>query len=503
MCRLWKTLVFVVLLLSNVLPSYATSRVEFKHNRLKVDGKAFFFYGCWGTPNNNYSEFRRRYFNTAFVMLNKVAKEGPKAAAAGLMVIPYPYAPGWNKRAKNIVGSIADKDWVLAWDIGDDLHTKEDLEAALRVRNQIMRIDVQHRPIMLDAYRLHLEFAKIADLWCIYDYPLLKPTSPHLFPGASNRLTEYGNHLLRERLLAGPHKFFWTWVQCHPQVWYTEKYLGGTKGNYWRPSRFPDGGELRLLAAHAISAGCRGLMWFMYRYFQDDHFGRDRYDRAAVIGAELDVLGPLIAQGTIGQRLPTSDPSVWATPIDFPGGRLICLLKNGKYYQYRPDAGQAKGVEIKGLRAGAKVFQIGYNFKQLSEPRCSFYLTSWLLVTKDQSLIQTIRERHKAVLPDMARFAVDELRAHIDKAKPIFQQLGKGSSALEQTHGRLKEARKLLDAKRWSEAGSKAEQGLAILRAAQYLSWRGVWTSKTLPNASKVPDFYLLPLVAKAVESSR
>ena len=57
-----------------------------------------------------------------------------KAADAGLMVVPYPYAPGWvnSKAMRDGTKSIMHKDWVLAWNIGDDLHTPEQLKAALR-----------------------------------------------------------------------------------------------------------------------------------------------------------------------------------------------------------------------------------------------------------------------------------------------------------------------------------------------------------------------------------
>jgi hypothetical protein len=71
-----------------------------------------------------------------------------------------------------------------------------------------------------------------------------------------------------KRLQGRPDGFFWTWAQCHVQVWYNMAYLGGkpeglaSAAEVWRPSNFPDGDHLRLIAAHAISAGCRGC-WFL------------------------------------------------------------------------------------------------------------------------------------------------------------------------------------------------------------------------------------------------
>lgn len=489
-----KSLIIGIILLFITAFTYAESRVEFKNNRLKVDGKPFFFYGCWGIPGKDYMEFKRRYFNTAFLEWRCVNTEGLNASAAGLMVIPYSYAPHWNEEMKKVIESIADKKWILAWNIGDDLGKRGDIESTLELLNFIKKKDFQDRPIMLDAAQRYNKFAKIPDMWGAYGYPLLKQV--RRFPN----LEGYGEWLNQMRLLGRPDGFFWTWVQCHAQIWYSKKYLGGTNEDRFRPSYFPDGDHLRLLSAHAISAGSRGLMWFMYKYFQDDHFGRDRYDRAAVIGAELKILGPLIAQGKIMDRLQTSDPSVWATPIDFPGGRLVCLIKTGKNYQFQPDAAEVKNVRIEGLDAKSKVFQIGFELKQLAEPKVSFCMTSWLLLTTDRSLIQMIQDKHKAVLQDMAGFVVNELSARIDKVKSIFIQLETETSAIIKAQDHLEKAQKLLKLKSWSDAARTAEEGLGILRKAQYKAWSEIWTADLWMVSMigfPITDFYLLPFVKK------
>ena len=79
----------------------------------------------------------------------------------------------------------------------------------------------------------------------------------------------------------------------------------------------------------------------------------------------MEVVGAFIAQGRIGERLKTEDMSVQATPIDFPGGRLICLLKTGYRYQFQPDRAEVSDLDIGQFRNGNKVFQIGYDFKEL------------------------------------------------------------------------------------------------------------------------------------------
>ncbi len=473
-----------------VAATCTAARVEFTNNRLRVDGEPFFFYSCWGTPNRDYVEFRRRHFNTAFMGWKASVTDGPKAADAGLMVIPYPHAPGWSPKVKAAMESIADKDWVLAWNIGDDLNKKEHVEAALKVRGEMRRLDPQRRPIMFDAIGMYDEFAKIPDMWCAYAYPLVKDRSDAHAGGKPGGLREYGEWLKAKRRLGRDDGFFWTWGQCHTQIWYNMKFLGGTDQDKWRPSRFPDGDHMRLIFAHAVSAGCRGFMWFVCYYFDDRHLGRDRYACAASIGCELEVVGPLIAQGRTGERLKTSDPAVWATPIDFPGGRLICLVKTGDGYHYQPDAAEVRDLRVD-VAAPGNVYQIGSRFRRLAEPKCSFALTSWLLVTEDDALAQRLRAKHQQALRDMTEFRMEELQARIDKVEPVFKELGEGLDAVREAKKTLAQARAARGDD--SRACDLAGAGLTRIRTAQHAVWSKTWTREMLDAGLRVTDFYIIP----------
>jgi len=418
------------------------------------------------------------------------------------MVMAYAHAPAWNEKMKAAVRSVAGEPWLLAWNIGDDLQTNKDLDAARKVRDELRAMDPLERPIGLDAIGMYEDFAKIPDLWCAYAYPLVKPATDPRAGGKPGGLRQYQEWLSLKQLQGRTDALFWTWAQCHVQVWYNVAFLGGKEegrgdaSEVWRPSPFPDGDHLRLIAAHAISAGCRGLMWFVHYYFQDDRLGRDRYARAAMIGCELDVVGPLVAQGRVGTRLRTSDPTVWATPIDFPGARLVCLVKTGDLYHYQPDAAEAEDVQVD-VGVPGRIYQIGHDFRQLHQPRCSFALTSWLLATSEDSLAKQLRERHVAVQPDMARFAAEELEARIAKTARIFEQLG-GHREIQEGRAQLAVARQNLEQHRWSDAGAAAESGLSRIREAQHRLWNKARTD--LANhrpTSRLTDFYLLPEATK------
>jgi hypothetical protein len=493
--KIYKKTIFIIIFIKVIIiANLVEAKVQFKNDRLAVNGEPFFIYGCWGTPNKDYETFRRRHFNTAFIKWRYIVEEGPKAAKAGLMVIPFVPTKFWDYKMIEIVKAIANQDWLLAWNIGDDLHKKRDLKKVFKVRNTIYKFDKYRRPIMFDADRRHEIFAKNADMWGAYDYPLVKNKIDALSKIDNDGLQGYGEWLNRMRLLGKPNGFFWTWTQCHVQRWYSRKYLGATDKDLHRPSLFPDGDHLRLIAAHAVSAGCLGILWYIYEYFQDSHNGRDRYARAAIIGCELDVIGTFIASGKIGENLKTENMSVRATPIDFPGGRLICLVKTGDGYQYQPDRAEVANLDISQFGNGDKVFQINYDLKELSGAKVSFYLTSWLLITRNQYIIDKVRKTHKSVLPDMARFAVEELDARLVKVKPIFRKLRKDSSSVQQAYKQLESARNHLELKNWSKAGKAAEDGLTTLRSAQYRICIEEWKANNKQNL-RYTDFYLLPKV--------
>jgi len=122
-------------------------------------------------------------------------------------------------------------------------------------------------------------------------------------------------------------------------------------------------------------------------------------------------------------------------------------------------------------------------------------------VTQDEALIAEVRQRHQAVLPDMAGFAVEELEARIAKVEPIFQELGQEATAVQVARQRLTEGRQALDRKDWGAACRLAEEGLGILRAAQHRVWQEICGPELTEVGLKMIDFYLLPRFAKDVKA--
>lgn len=134
-------LFFIVALVCNTgSKSIVAEGVCFEENQLFVDDKPFFFFGIDGVPDS-FESVRAHHFNTIFFWRvpgdKKLVQE---AAEAGLMVIPYPYAPRWSMRYEKFIKTVEPKSAILAWNIGDDLKDK-DVQKVRAAYEKIHQID--------------------------------------------------------------------------------------------------------------------------------------------------------------------------------------------------------------------------------------------------------------------------------------------------------------------------------------------------------------------------
>lgn len=480
--------------------SMAVERVRIENNQLFVDGKPFFFFGIDGAPDS-FESVRVHHFNTIFFWkIPGDKKLVPEAAEAGLMVIPYPLATNWGARHEEFVKTVEPKSAILAWNIGDDLKAKH-VEKVRAAYEKIHQID-PNRPTMLDGNPKAYQW--FDELYCAYTYPLLRRT-----------LRNYQKYLMKSRSTVGSDKFFWTWVQSHVQIWYIKKYLN--PAGRWTPSRYPDAEHIRLLTYCALAAGIKGLIYFNRRYYRDDFYGADRYAEAGIIGCELEVLGPWLAQGQTVEKLESPMPNVDITPIDFPSGRLLLMMRLNDDYQYHVDAGNVEAFDLQlssKLKEGEAVYQIGF---PTGVQKCdvegnvihvpAFELTQVLLITAQAELIQKAQKQFAQLIPEVATFAVTLSKAKLkktmevrDKLKELKvpEQLLPSENDLTRASELLNEAEKALQDGKHANAYSTSRNAQNILRASVYASWRSMRNDKSLQGES-LQDYYLMPFFYEKV----
>lgn len=505
-----QTVAFGMMALLSAVPvclsASAEGRVSFRQNRLYVDSKPFFFLGADGVPDS-FESMRRHHLNAAF----RWGAADIEAAKAGLMLIPYIHSPAAKlEEVEQQVTELRNEPALLGWNTGDDLVAK-DLDKTRQVCEAVHRLDATH-PVMLDVIDQSVSrFAPFVDMFCTYTYPLMKKDWA---------LPRYREWLESAKEKVGKGKFRWTWVQVHTQFWYTHEVHGGPEDNHI-PSLFPDAEHIRLLTYTAIQAGMRGIIYYHNQFLRNDWYGKDRYAEVGILGSELEVLGPLIAEGEVVGVAKTSAPHVHATVVQFGKGLLVLLVKQGNRYQYQPDDGLAKHVQVSlplpqpprsEIRTPKSpgAFQVGFpEVQSLPVQRRAdkvdliipeFELTSAVLLTADAELVASIKRRVSDLVPDAARFALQVLEGKQEKVASVLQELSTLKVSLPEQSNLLAEAHRLsqqatdsLNQEQFANAYRAARQAQRCWRILERRHWLAAVGDKEPDNYRYLRCFYDVP----------
>ncbi|MEA3400155.1 MAG: hypothetical protein U9R79_02810 [Armatimonadota bacterium] len=496
---MWMRAAAILLFVVTALPCAAQQmpRVELEDNRLSVDGEPFFPYGCWGVIESVES-MTRHHFNCVHSGMVPVPDLLDDAAEHDFMIVSYPHAPGWSDRHEEHVLAVRDHPNLLAWNIGDDLRG-EHVEQVRYAFEWIRERDRYDRPIMLDVIHNWDQYQWFDEMFCAYHYPLLKEPT----------LLDYQSRLRERHSIVGPETYLWTWAQAHVQIWYTQRYLDPSVK--WCPSLYPDGSNVRMVAYSAMAAGCRGIMYFLNRYFTEEYHGVDRYAEAALVGCELEVIGPWLAQGTVGEELATSEPTLHAWPVRFPGGTLVLLAVITDDSQYHVDAAMVEGATVdleRALREGERVYELSLDRgvvditgraegTTLRTGRVD--MTGLLLLTDDEALVADAKGKMDELRVDAAQFATQAAGAHRDKVERVLSALeaagyphaGDLRAAVDDAGRDVALAREHIEQARFAAAFQAARTASRTLRHATYEHWQRMNTSPFVRDAEVLPNFYL------------
>ncbi len=498
-------------------------RVSFVNQTLMVDGKPFFMLATiWG--NQSLEPIAERHLNTVFFWTSSYLRSAiDQAKALGLMLVPYIHSPHLYsgkltmEDVARFVLELENETQILAWNIGDDFGTA-DVPLAKEVYELVKSIDPQ-RPVMLDG-PMEGNWSFV-DMYCTYNYPLLKgnytPGMPGL-RGNEDNLEVYGDYLDRARSSQGQGRYFWTWLQAHTQYWYTHNLLGGPPAAH-RPSRFPDPSHIRILTYTAISHGVRGIIYYTYKFFWDDWYGRDRFAEVGVIGAEIEIVGPYLAAGRLSTNLPTDSKDLQVSSFEYDGDVLLVLAMMRPYYSYSIDEGLVENVSIylpfsaEGISAYSISFPRVTPLKLIPETAASSILiiprvelTDLVLLTSSPDKILRIENQLLCLLPDAARFAVEALDAQIEKVGQIWSELrrlGINPPGLDDLFRHAEEMHaqsgELISRQRYAEAYEAARAGQRLLRSLTDSCWklfRPMYHDPQTPAQFRkyLIDYYVLPL---------
>lgn len=289
----------------------AGAESEVRSGRFLVDGEPFFPFGLWWADST----------------------EIEAAAAFGLNVVYPDPASLTTLAAERGLGVVANvgrgaraevDDAVIGWFVRDDASTPEQLADIRSWIDKLRRVD--DRPTIVSCnsrdHDVDRTFAEVVDVYAPYQYPFPR------FP-----IDAYESLLRRLREATRPTPM-WTTVQSSG-MYSRHRILGFDDRDMLA---MLDPGQLRLLVWTAIRAGARGILfWPAAGLFVREGWNVTRAHEAAILAAEIRIVGPALVRGVRSASARSSSPLVRVTRVDDGENAFVILTRTGPGLEYAVD----------------------------------------------------------------------------------------------------------------------------------------------------------------------
>ena len=362
----------------------------------------------------------------------------------------------------------------------------------------------------------------------------------------------YRDWLISRRQAAYPGTFFWTWIQTEPNAdAVAHRAATGQAPLVMEPE------QMRLQVYAALSAGCRAVGFWKWAPFETAGPGAlERRLILAQLSMELELLGPLLATGTVSGRpipftvnvsKPGSDGrriggnvavdltgrrtltgsfaaserpegTLDATVIKTDRGILLLPIWFGDGAQFCPGPMAANDVEIvvPGIDETASAWEISTTgIRSLRAPRVAggkritlkkLDQTAAIFFTAEPSAIDALLPVIEQLAPHSAAVSVSLAKAKRDRVLPIYQELVSlghgqpdGPGHIRGTEYLIQRADAALARRDFAGAKEAADDAMQMLRSLQRAHWeaavRNVSSPMSSPHSvcfSTLPEHYRL-----------
>lgn len=425
---------------------------------------------------------------------------------------------------------------IVFWYLGTQIPGSEWNQIRSRV-GQIQSADQQFkRPIMADVLGKERQIAREVSMI---------GSSPRILNSDIN-LLEYRNTLIEKTRLA-PGRFLWTWIQTEPTF----------ANARWRESfhKTPiviEPEQIRLQVYATLSAGCRAVgYWTTDRL--DDTSAPGALERKLVIeqlNREIDLIEPWLATGSVISHVPFTlvqkqSPLITQLGADFKNsgskrlmrdeqlaeremllqqkkeaatemqasvihseyGTLILPVwyRDGAQFVPAQMAGNEAKIVIPGGNVSASVWELSSTrIKNLDRKRVNggveislpkFDMTSIIIMTSDQGLIEKLRKKIREISPQAAETSLKLSRAKLERCEKTNAELLEmgvskvarmdGPAILERARERLSQAEVSLTSQDYHGSHTAARDCRQLLRILQRIQWREA--TRTLSSSMTSP----------------
>jgi hypothetical protein len=499
-------------------PAGPANVVVFNDSQLLVNGKRFFFRGIRLTETDPaqapkvMTALRYAGFNTLWVDAAAPAPLVRQAAELGFRLVPALPVPSdthlvSTEGLSQEIAQFAEPGDVLFWDLGGSLtHLPRDVQGLTRSAQLVRMVDPM-KPLAADVWDGLRPYARSVNLLGVHRWPLMTDLELPAYRG-------WLEQRLRLAELGQPGTFLWTWVQTHAPAWHTDLAYDRKGGAFAEPVG-PQPEQVRLVAYHALAAGCRGLGFSSDRFLADGFQGRDRLLGVALLNQELAMLEPLVVTaGGPPTWIDTSIPEVKAAVFRTEKGILVLALWCGRGAQFVPGQAAVKGLtmvvpqvpqdmqawevtpgDVHGL-AHKRV--VGGTQVTVGE----FGLTTAVVFTADLMLVKRFQEQchdQRQVAAQWTYLLALHERDKVVRIERELEQAGHslpdGRQLLEKSQQYLKAAKGYWDGRLFGECYRESQRALRPVRILMRAQWdEAVKKLDGNPVASPYAvSFYTLP----------
>lgn len=490
--------------------------VEQRQGQLMVDGKAHIFRAIRhsGTPLH---VLRAAGFDALWLPPDATPETIADAAREGWFVIPSAPPLGAVPVNAGAAGAgpidvfrrkFAGSD-VLFWDLGGGLTDAREREVTFAAAE--IRKGDRRRPLGGDLWDGFGVYSQTLDVVGAHRWPLF----------TSLGLPEYKQWLDQRKRLVGGRPVFWTWVQNHVPDWYLANLAGrpverGAPPPAADPNLGPHPEQVRQLAYLSVASGCRGLGFWSDRAFAEPNGGTGRLNGAALLNAELDLLGPLLISAGVGgnlvQALPTTHPNVTAYLMNATAGSQKGLLLLPVWAapgdQFVPSQATVNGLKVKvpavpdgydpWLVTPAGVECLKHELRpvpggvELTVPE--FDTAAPIVFTDDvgaNGLVAWWQDHARRYGRPAARWAIDLVRAEYDRVRAVHLRIEAAGATVpganrlfEETARYYQSAQRYEANGQYDKASKDAARALRPLRVLMRDHWNRATQGLDLPTAS-------------------
>ncbi len=514
--------------------------IELSQDRLLVNRKPFFVRGV-RYSGSSLKALREAGFNTLWIDANTPESTWMEASQLGFWLVPElnVLAPSADRaNSLEIVASLGDRvsrfpaqDAILCWQTGTNL-TQELTDLMPRAIRTVKNSDpYRGRPVAGSVWDGFAPYSRHLDMVGVHRWPL--------FTGLE--LIHYRDWLETRGHLTEPGIYLYTWIQAHTPEEIQARMADQPPAGAAAPDVQPHPEQIKLLSYLALSAGYRGMSFWLDRALTEQPVDRVRWLTLALLNQELSLLEPMLATLKDWQWYPNRHATeVHLSMMRFDGGVMVLPMWLSPGMQYVP--AQASMSQLQLIIPGAPNDALAWEVtpvrvRPLAQTRVAggtkvvlpeFGLATCIVFTSDFAQVGRLQQLVGQMNKQAAQWSYELAVLRVNEVEKIHKELEQMGHPQSSSVSLLADARKHLYAAQealqrggvtdFATAYEESQRALRPLRKLMRLDWehalRGVdhpvsspftvafqslpqhWkmvrevrTSQTLPNLLPTGDF--------------